>query len=109
PVEALACGVPVIASAVGGHLDTVSGCGLLVPPRLPRAVSRALREVLSRPGLRAALAAAGPRRARARYGWPQVAAQTESVYRTLIEDRVGLGVGGLAGRDGIGRLAVAGG
>ncbi|GIH72874.1 glycosyltransferase [Sphaerimonospora thailandensis] len=111
PVEALACGVPVVASAVGGHLDTVSGCGLLVPPRRPRALSRVLRDVLSRPDLRAALSAAGPRRARARYGWPRVAAQTESVYRTLIGERVGHPAGshGLAGSRTVGRLAVAGG
>ncbi|MEZ0075711.1 glycosyltransferase [Planotetraspora sp. GP83] len=88
PLEALACGVPVIASAVGGHLDTVAGCGLLVPPRKPRALSRALRDVLARPDLRAALSAAGVRRARARYGWPRVAAQTESVYRNLARGRL---------------------
>ncbi len=84
PLEALACGVPVIASAVGGHLDTVAGCGVLVPPRRPRALSRALCDLLIRPGLRAALSAAGARRARARYGWPRLAEQTESVYRNLV-------------------------
>ncbi|GGO01142.1 glycosyl transferase [Microbispora rosea subsp. aerata] len=83
PLEALACGVPVIASAVGGHLDTVAGCGLLVPPRRPRALSRTLGDLLARPGLRAALSAAGARRARARYGWPRIAEQTESTYRDL--------------------------
>ncbi|WP_169986728.1 glycosyltransferase [Microbispora sp. H10836] len=83
PLEALACGVPVIASAVGGHLDTVAGCGVLVPPRRPRALSRALVDLLTRPDLRAALSAAGARRARARYGWPRIAEQTESVYRNL--------------------------
>jgi glycosyltransferase involved in cell wall biosynthesis len=84
PLEALACGVPVVASAVGGHLDTVAGCGLLVPPRRPRALSRAVCDLLARPGLRAALSASGVRRARARYGWPRVAEQTESVYRNLV-------------------------
>ncbi|MBB6471162.1 glycosyltransferase [Sphaerisporangium rubeum] len=89
PVEAMACGVPVIASAVGGHLDTVSGCGVLVPPRRPRAVARALRDLLAAPERRASIAQAGLRRARARYGWPQVAARTESVYRSLIGERTG--------------------
>ncbi|WP_066948000.1 glycosyltransferase [Microtetraspora fusca] len=85
PLEALACGVPVIASSVGGHLDTVAGCGVLVPPRRPRALAAALRDLLARPDLRAALGEAGARRARTRYGWPQVAARTESVYRREVE------------------------
>ncbi|RCG30255.1 glycosyltransferase family 1 protein [Sphaerisporangium album] len=89
PVEAMACGVPVVASAVGGHLDTVAGCGMLVPARRPRILAAVLRDLLARPDLRASLGATGVRRARSRYGWPQVAAQTESVYRSLIGDRVG--------------------
>ncbi|MBD3141866.1 glycosyltransferase [Microbispora bryophytorum] len=89
PLEALACGVPVVASAVGGHLDTVAGCGVLVPPRRPSALSRALCDLLVRPGLRAALSAAGARRARARYGWPRIAEQTESVFRNLTGGRLG--------------------
>ncbi|MEU1881541.1 glycosyltransferase [Streptosporangium sp. NPDC020072] len=88
PVEAMACGVPVIASAVGGHLDTVAGCGLLVPPRRPYALARALNDLLARQGLRERLAAAGVRRARERYGWPRIAAQTESVYQALISGRL---------------------
>jgi glycosyltransferase involved in cell wall biosynthesis len=96
PVEAMACGVPVIASAVGGHLDTVAGCGVLVPPRRPHVLASALRHVLARPRLRAAMARAGERRARTRYRWAEVAAQTESVYLTVIAARRA-------------RLAVAGG
>ncbi|MEU8381575.1 glycosyltransferase [Streptosporangium sp. NPDC048865] len=88
PVEAMACGLPVIASAVGGHLDTVAGCGVLVPPRRPRALTRMLNDLLTRPDLRETIGAAGARRARARYGWPQVALRTESVYRTLISGRL---------------------
>lgn len=89
PLEAMACGVPVVASAVGGHLDTVAGCGVLVPPRRPRALARALNDLLAHEELRRRLGAAGARRARARYGWPQVAARTESVYRTLVSGRLG--------------------
>ncbi|WP_214410070.1 glycosyltransferase [Sphaerisporangium fuscum] len=88
PLEAMACGVPVVASAVGGHLDTVAGCGVLVPPRRPRVLAKVLRDLLAHPGLRASLAAEGVRRARSRYGWAQVATQTESVYRSLIGGRL---------------------
>ncbi|MFI7611864.1 glycosyltransferase [Nonomuraea terrae] len=88
PVEAMACGVPVVASAVGGHLDTVAGCGVLVPPRRPRALARALKDLLGDRERRAALGAAGARRARARYGWPRVAEQTEAVYAQVIDGKV---------------------
>ncbi|MGW5683287.1 glycosyltransferase [Nonomuraea sp. NPDC003754] len=88
PLEAMACGVPVIASAVGGHLDTVAGCGVLVPPRRPQALARALRDVLDHPDRAAQIGAAGARRARERYGWPHVAEQTEAVYLSVLGDRV---------------------
>ncbi|MDP4507818.1 glycosyltransferase [Nonomuraea turcica] len=88
PVEAMACGVPVVASAVGGHLDTVAGCGVLVPPRRPRALARALKDVLGDPDKRAGLAAAGARRARERYGWPHVAERTEAVYTQVIDGKL---------------------
>ncbi|MGB8997207.1 MAG: glycosyltransferase, partial [Pseudonocardiaceae bacterium] len=46
PLEAMACGVPVVASAVGGHLDTVldGRTGALVAPRDPAALAQRLRE-----------------------------------------------------------------
>ncbi|MFF4618906.1 glycosyltransferase [Nonomuraea jabiensis] len=84
PLEAMACGVPVIASAVGGHLDTVDGCGVLIPPRRPQALARELRDLLGAPQRAAELGAAGARRATQRYGWPRVAEQTEAVYRAVL-------------------------
>ncbi len=86
-VEAMACGVPVVASAVGGHLDTVAGCGVLVPPRRPRALARALLDLLGDEHERARVGAAGARRARERYGWPRVAERTETVYAQVIGGR----------------------
>jgi glycosyltransferase involved in cell wall biosynthesis len=90
PIEAAACGVPVVGSAVGGLLDTVQDgrTGLLVPPRDAVALTSALRSLLDDPDRRAAFGAAARRRAVARYGWDRVAAQTELVYRTMVRRAV---------------------
>ncbi|URN18362.1 MULTISPECIES: glycosyltransferase [Streptomyces] len=82
PLEAMACGRPVVATAVGGQLDTVDdpGCGRLVPPRDPAALARAAGEFLADPDLRAACGAAGRRRVLDRYDWKRVGAATEAVY-----------------------------
>lgn len=61
-VEALAAGIPVVASAVGGvpsWLEEGRG-GLLVPAGDPAALSAALRRVLDEPALAESLAVAGP-------------------------------------------------
>lgn len=82
PLEAMACGVPVVASAVGGLRDTVvdGGTGLHVPPLDPGATAAALARLLSDKGLREELGRAGQQRARARYSWDRVAAETEKAY-----------------------------
>lgn len=82
PLEAMACAVPVVASGVGGLVDTVVDgvTGLLVPPRDAGALAEALAGLLADPALRATLGHAGARRARARYGWPKVAVTTLGAY-----------------------------
>ena len=64
-LEALACGVPVIASAVGGLKEIVvdDRCGLLVPPGDPAALARALCTMLTDESLRARLSAGARLRA----------------------------------------------
>jgi glycosyltransferase involved in cell wall biosynthesis len=81
-LEAMACGRPVVASAVGGLVDTViDGVnGLLVPPRNPGQVAAAIRRVLDDLPLQHALALGGRRRARSRYGWSTVARETVRAY-----------------------------
>jgi D-inositol-3-phosphate glycosyltransferase len=90
PLEAMACGVPVMASAVGGLIDTVVDgvTGVHVPPRRPEAQARALRALLAEPERRAALGQAGLRRVQ-RYGWNRVAGATLAVYEQLAAARRG--------------------
>jgi len=86
PLEAMACGVPVVASAVGGLVDSVVDgvTGVHVPPRRPRLLAAAVGGLLADPGRRAALGATGARRARRRYGWDRIARSTMEVYGGLL-------------------------
>ncbi len=82
-LEAMACGLPVVASAVGGLQDTVidGATGMLVPPRRPDELARTLRRLLADPMRRQGYGYAGLDRATARYSWARVAADTELVYQ----------------------------
>lgn len=86
PLEAAACGVPVVASAVGGMLDTVIDgvTGLHVPPRDPQALATALQRLLDDPGLRARMGATGRRVAVDHYAWETVAGGTAASYGAAI-------------------------
>ncbi|GAA4021059.1 hypothetical protein GCM10022232_77280 [Streptomyces plumbiresistens] len=82
PLEAMACAVPVVATDVGGHRDTVSGgvTGRLVPVGDLGATAEAVRDVLGGELLRRAMGAAGREAALARYTWQRVADGVEEVY-----------------------------
>jgi D-inositol-3-phosphate glycosyltransferase len=86
-LEAMACGVPVVVSAVGGHLDTVVDgmTGLHVPPGVPGATAGRLRKLFGDPRLGSALGSAAARRTRERYGWGRIAAETETVYNRVVD------------------------
>jgi glycosyltransferase involved in cell wall biosynthesis len=85
PVEAMACGRPVVGSTVGGLLDTVvpGVTGELVPPRRPDLLASALRDLLSDRERRERYGRAGRARAVAVYQWRQVAAATEAGYASV--------------------------
>jgi glycosyltransferase involved in cell wall biosynthesis len=86
PLEAMACGVPVVASAVGGMLDTVVDgmTGLLVPPRCPERIAEALDALLGDPAGRAAMGSVAGDRA-GLYSWDRVSDSTLGVYRGVLE------------------------
>jgi D-inositol-3-phosphate glycosyltransferase len=85
PLEAMACGIPVVATAVGGQIDSVvhGVTGLHVPPREPAALAAALGALLEDPGRRRELGRAGRRRVRRLYDFDRVAAMTRDVYAEL--------------------------
>jgi D-inositol-3-phosphate glycosyltransferase len=86
PLEAMACGRPVIGSAVGGITYTIADgeTGLLVPPREPAALAAALRQLLTNPALRVEMGRAARQRVEREFTWPVVARRTEALYRELI-------------------------
>jgi D-inositol-3-phosphate glycosyltransferase len=88
----MACGVPVVASAVGGLVDTVvhDVTGLLVPPNRPDRLADAVNHLMRDDFLRQSLGAAGRDRARARYSWDRIAADTLRIYARLVTRTDGL-------------------
>jgi len=99
-VEAMACGVPVVASAAGGMLDTVvhEVTGLLVPARDPAKLAKALDDVLRAGALRHGMGLAGRVRARSRYCWDRVAAEAKTTYELAVQDAGFRGAVGSASR-----------
>ena len=82
PLEAMACGVPVVAYAVGGLAESVIDgvTGTLVPPRDLRALAGTLYRVLGDEVRRMSYASAAVDRVRSRYTWDRTAAEIERVY-----------------------------
>jgi glycosyltransferase involved in cell wall biosynthesis len=80
PLEAMACGVPVVASNVSAIPEVVGDAGLLVDARAPEALAAALARVLSDAELRAELRRKGVERA-SQFTWQRCAAATAAVYR----------------------------
>ena len=89
-LQAMACGVPVIASAVGAHVDImVDGTtGLLVPPGRPDLLAARIRHLLSHPILRQASGVAAADRAQSRYSRDRVTAETLAVYEATVQARL---------------------
>lgn len=99
-LEAMACGAPVVASAVGGILEVVvdGETGLLVPfepdpvtglpvnaDRFARDLAAKIVELMVNPSLRKKFGAAGRKRAEETFAWEAIAAQTVELYRELVK------------------------
>lgn len=86
-IRAMACGTPVIATAVGANTDAVvdGTTGVLLPPGgTATQLSRSLRDLLATPMRLNALGIAAADRARSRYGWQRVAAEVTAALEYFL-------------------------
>ncbi len=94
-LEAMACGVPVIASDVGGLAITIEDgqSGLLVPPDAPDILADRLQQVLISTDQRATLSIGAHKRALS-YGWDSIARRVGQLYVEQIKQRKASRAGG---------------
>jgi glycosyltransferase involved in cell wall biosynthesis len=85
-LEAMAAGVPVIGSAVGGIPDIIRDGrnGLLVPPQSPDAIARAVVRIVTDRDLRESLTASARRDVEERFSWEVIAQQFEKLFSDVI-------------------------
>jgi glycosyltransferase involved in cell wall biosynthesis len=84
-IEAMACGIPVIATRSGGPEEILEdGAGMLVPTDDPEAIAQAVDEVTSSKGLAEALTTKALRRVQQQYSLERMVSQYESLLESLI-------------------------
>jgi len=83
-IEAMACGVPVIASRSGEIPHVLSDAGVLIEERDIAGLTQAIDSLLGDPGRRRELASKGLTRARERFAWPIVARAHLAFFEELL-------------------------
>jgi glycosyltransferase involved in cell wall biosynthesis len=93
-LEAMAAGLPVVATAIGGNPDVVMDevTGLLVPPRDPTSLAEAITRLLDDPDLRHRMGQAGRERVLQHFSVERMVERTQTLYDQLL-DAKGLGSG----------------
>jgi glycosyltransferase involved in cell wall biosynthesis len=88
-LEAMAAGLPIVATAVGGVPEVVvdGATGLLVPPGDPSALAEAITRLLRDPDLRRTMGQAGRARVERRFSINETVRLTEELYATLLEEK----------------------
>jgi 2-deoxystreptamine N-acetyl-D-glucosaminyltransferase/2-deoxystreptamine glucosyltransferase len=84
-LEAMACGLPIVAVGVGGVAAVLDDgeLGALVPERTPEAFAEGIRKALADADWRAEVSERAAKAVRARYDLTQVAAATAEVYHRI--------------------------
>jgi glycosyltransferase involved in cell wall biosynthesis len=99
PLEAMACGTPVVGADVGGIKYSVSDgqTGFLIPPRDPGSLARRLADLAANETLRARLGRQGLRRVRQLFTWRKVTEAIVKVYEEVVSRPAPLRLNGNVG------------
>ncbi|OGQ84188.1 MAG: glycosyl transferase family 1 [Deltaproteobacteria bacterium RIFOXYA12_FULL_58_15] len=86
-LEAMACETPIVASRIGGILETVvdGETGILVEPGSPVAIADAVNQLLKNPERAAQFGKNGRKRVEDHFSWPHIADQTVGMYERVVE------------------------
>ncbi|MFC2162724.1 glycosyltransferase family 4 protein [Candidatus Altiarchaeota archaeon] len=82
--EAMACGLPVIGSDMGGIPYVIGDAGIIVPAGDVKALAGAIRKLLDDNGLRADLSSRCIERARKEFDWDVIVMEYERLYKVLL-------------------------
>ncbi len=83
PLEAIACGAPVVAANAASLPEVLGDAGMLLPPNDPAAFADAIADILTSPAHAEQLRQKGFAHA-AKFSWPETARQTARIYRELL-------------------------
>lgn len=85
--EAMACGLPVVATTAGALPEVIGddGAGILVPPKDPKAIADAVLYLIENPEAREEMGRRAVKRVESLFSWKKTAKATEEVYFELLE------------------------
>lgn len=86
-LEAMAAGLAIITTKETGCAEVAGEAALLVSPRDPQAIRRALETLLANPDLRKSLGVAAQQRVESQFSWLTIAKQYMAVYQKVIQQR----------------------
>lgn len=86
-IEAMACKTPVIVTNIIGVAKEIKerNCGIVVPPKDPKALAEAIIKLLKNPKLAKQMGENGRRLVKEKYDWKKVAREIEKVYKEVLK------------------------
>ncbi|NOZ64382.1 MAG: glycosyltransferase [Caldiserica bacterium] len=86
--EAMACGIPVIASRTGGIPEVIGAAGIIVERKHPRQLAKAIEQVINSPSLRATLGKEGRERIKNHFSLSRTVNEWANLYLALYQKRI---------------------